>query len=816
MIFKFKPALSLVSSTCHFPAIIADLLQSCISSPPLRSHLLQPIHAQALVAGLRSDLFINNLLIKGYSESGLLHEACQLFDGMPQRNIISWSSMISMYTQHFQAEDALFLFSCFRRSSTFSENPNEFILSSILRACCQSEVLTGCAVQVHGLAVKTGLALDVFVGTALINFYSRSGCMEQAMVIFEELPVRNSVTWTAILSGFCQMGRHELSLRMFSQMKASGVEPDMFVLSSLISACAAMEFLEGGRQAHGYVYRREVEMDVSVNNVLVDLYCKCSKVGTAKKVFERISSRNLVSWTTMISGYMQNSYDMDALALFSEMNRVGWRPDAFACTSALSSCGSLIALQHGKEVHAYTIKAYLWFDGYVNNALIDMYAKCDALDHAKVLFHAMNEQDVVSYNAMMEGYARHDEISEAFTLFNRMRSFSLHPSLLTFVSVIGVCASLSMVDTSKQVHCLIIKSGVTLEPFARSALVDVYSKCSYIDDARKVFDEMEERDLVMWNAMLFGYVQNGQGEEALKLFHQLFIVGMRPNEFTFTSVVAMASSFASLFHGSQFHAQITKVGLEFDSHVLNALIDMYAKCGSIEDARTLFEEINERDVACWNSMISRFAQHGHYKEALRIFESMVGKKVAPNYVTFVGVLTACCHGGLVEEGLSHFCAMKNGFGIEPGMEHYASVVNLLGCAGRLVEAKEFIEQMPVKPAAAVWRSLLSACRVYGDVELGRLAARKAISLDSNNSGSHVLMSNMLASKGMWEEVEKVRERMDQIGAVKEPGYSWIEVKKKVHVFIAKGLEHQEADVIYSMLDCLTLMLKAFGYVPYIA
>ncbi|KAL0927838.1 hypothetical protein M5K25_002053 [Dendrobium thyrsiflorum] len=813
MIFKFKPALSLVSSSRHCQAIIADLLQSCISSQTLQYHLLQPIHAQALVSGLQSDLFINNLLIKCYSETSLLHEACQVFDRMPQRNIISWSSIISMFTQHGEAQDALSLFSCFQRSSNFSEHPNEFILASVLRACCQSSVVIGCAFQVHGLAIKTGFLLDVYVGTALINFYSRIGCMEGAMLIFDELPIRNSVTWTAIMTGFSQTGQHQLSLMMFGEMKVAGVEPDMFVLSSLISACAATEFLEGGRQAHGYVYRRGIEMDVSINNVLVDLYCKCSKVGTGRKVFERISARNLVSWTTMIAGYMQNSYDMDALVLFTEMSRLGWRPDAFACTSVLSSCGSLMDLERGKQVHAYTMKANLWFDGYVNNALIDMYAKCDSLAHARVLFRVMNGQDVVSYNAMIEGYARHDEISEAFALFNRMRSLSLHPSLLTFVSLIGVSASFYEVDASKQVHCLIIKSGITLEPYAGSAMVDAYSKCSYLKDARKVFDEMEERDVVMWNAMLFGYVQNGQGEEALKLFHQLCIVGMRPNEFTFTSVVVMASFFASLFHGSQFHAQIIKAGLELDSHVLNALIDMYAKCGSIEDAQTLFKATNERDVACWNSMISRCAQHGHSEEALRIFDLMLGEKMIPNYVTFVGLLTACCNAGLVEEGLSHFCAMKHDFGIEPGMEHYASVVNLLGCAGRLLEAKEFIEKMPIKPAAAVWRSLLSACRVYGDVELGRHAARKAISLDSNNSGSHVLMSNILASKGMWEEVEMIRERMDQIGTVKEPGYSWIEVKKEAHVFIAKGWEHQESDMIYSMLDSLTLMIKVFGYVP---
>ncbi|KAK8961050.1 Pentatricopeptide repeat-containing protein [Platanthera guangdongensis] len=809
MIFKFNPASSsLSSSTRWLQADLAEVIQSCVSPQSIKG-----IHAQAIVSGHLSDLFINNLLIKAYSQSSLLQHAHQLFNLMPHRNIISWSSMISMYTHHGRPEGALSLFSHFRRSSAVSPDPpNEFVLASILRACCQSKSAIGCAVQIQGLAIKMGFTSDVFVGTALISFYSRIGSMEGAISIFHDLPVRTSATWTVIMAGFSQAGNHELSLQIFRQMRSSGVDADRFVVSSFISACAATEFLEGGRQAHGFVYRSGIEMDVSVNNVLVDLYCKCSKVGTAKKVFERITATNLVSWTTMIAGYMQNSFDSESLLMFKKMIALGWIPDSFACSSVLSSIGSLSTLEHGKQVHAHTIRAHLCFDRHVNNALIDMYAKCDSAAHAKSLFYAMDVQDVVSYNAMIEGYASRDEILDAFSLFSRMRSSSLHPTLVTFVSLIGVSSSFCMVDSTKQLHCLMIKSGLTLEPYCGSALVDSYSKCAFHVDARKVFDEMRDRDLVVWNAMLFGCAKSGRGEEAFGLFRQLRGFGTRPNEFTLVAVLSMAGLFASLLHGSQLHAHVAKEGLEFEPHVLNALVDMYAKCGSIGDASRLFDGAPERDAACWNSMISRCAAHGHAEEALRVFESMLRAKMAPNYVTYVGVLTACCHAGLVGEGLSHFRAMKRDLGIEPGPEHYASVVNLLGHAGRLGDAKEFIERMPIEPGAAIWRSLLSSCRLHGDVELGRVAAKMAMLLDSSSSGSHVLMSNIFASKCMWEDVERVRERMEQVGAVKEPGYSWIEVKKEIHVFIAKGWEHQESGQIYSMLNCLALMLKFFGFV----
>lgn len=718
--------------------------------------------------------------------------------------------MISMYTQHNREEAALYLFSSFRRSP--SDSPNEFILASVLRACVQSGAFDHAA-QVHGLVPKSGFDSDVFVGTALINFYAKIGSMDKAMLIFYELPAKSSVTWTAVMTGYSRIGKSVISLQLFNQMKESGVHPERFALSSVVSACSALDFLKGGTQIHGYAYRSGIEMDVSINNALIDLYCKCSKVRIARRLFDWMVVKNLVSWTTMIAGYMQNSFDLEAMDLFLEMNKLGWRPDEFACTSILSSCGSLMALQQGKQVHGYGIKAKLEYDKHVNNGLIDMYAKCGSLVDARAVFDAMIEHGVISYNAMIEGYARHEELVEALALFNRMRSGSLDPSLLTYVSLLGLSASLSAIDLSKQIHCLVIKAGVALDLYAGSALVDVYSKCLCTDGARAVFDEMDCRDLVVWNAMIFGYTQNAQGEEALKLFHQLCVAGMRPDELTFVALVIVASNLASLFHGLQFHGQIIKAGLNFDPHVSNALTDMYAKCGCIEEAWVLFDSTHGRDVVCWNSMISRCAQHGHAEESLKVFQLMRHEEIEPNYVTFVGVLSACCHAGLTEEGLCHFHSMKGKYGIEPGMEHYSSVVMLLGRAGKLQEAKDFIEKMPIEPAAVVWRSLLSACREFGNVDLGRHAAKMAILKDPKDSGPYVLLSNIFASKGMWADAEKVRKGMDDMGAIKEPGYSWIEVLKEVHVFISRGREHPEADLIYLVLDGLMQLVKVFGYEP---
>ncbi|KAG6657445.1 pentatricopeptide repeat-containing protein At4g39530 [Carya illinoinensis] len=785
----------------------AYLLQIPVSDNPILYY--NTIHGQIVVSGFGNDVFLANILLRWHSKSGRLRDARMLFDNMPERNLITWSSMVSMYSQHDCNEEALMVFLGLLRSS--DENPNEYVLASAIRSCTQLGALDQ-GVQVHGFVIKTGYFQDVYVGTTLIDFYAKNYHMDEATLVFDGLTEKTAVTWTTIIVGYVKSGRSEVSLQLFNQMRETDVVPDKYVLSSVLSACSALEFLEGGKQIHAYVLRRAMKMDVSVTNVLIDLYAKCGKVHTARKIFDKVVVKNIISWTTMIAGYMQNSFNLEAMKLFAEMARLGWKPDGFACTSILTSCGSLEALENGRQVHAYTIKANLEYDDFVKNGLIDMYAKCSSLTDAKRVFDAMADHNVVSYNAMIEGYSREEKLNEALDLFHQMRCRLFPPSLLTFVSLLGVSTTLFTLELSKQIHSLIIKYGASLDVFAGSALIDVYSKCSCIRDARFVFEEITERDIVVWNAMFCGYTQQLENEEALKLYSELQLSRQRPNEFTFAALITAASNLASLQHGQQFHNQVIKVGVDSEPFVTNSLVDMYAKCGSMEEAWKTFNSTVWRDVVCWNSMISAYSHHGEVDEALQVFERMIKEGIRPNYVTFVGVLSACSHAGLVEDGLRHFESMVD-FGIEPGTEHYACIVSLLGRAGKLFEAKEFIEKMPIKPAAVVWRSLLSACRVAGNVDMGRYAAEMAISIDPTDSGSYILLSNIFASKDMWVDVKRLRERMDFNGVVKEPGSSWIELNKDVYTFIAKDTSHAEADLIYSVLDNIILQIKGIGYVP---
>uniref|UniRef100_A0A2C9UY04 Pentacotripeptide-repeat region of PRORP domain-containing protein n=1 Tax=Manihot esculenta TaxID=3983 RepID=A0A2C9UY04_MANES len=640
---------------------------------------------------------------------------------MPEKNLISWSSMISMYSRRGFSEEAWLMFLDFTRCC--NDSPNEYILASVIRATGQLDRGCGSVGKLmHGFIVKLGFDRDVFVGTSLVDFYAESDDLIEARMVFDGLLEKSAVTWTTIIRGYVRSGWSEVALQLFNQMREADIVPDRYVLSSVLSACSTLKFVQGGKQIHSYVLRVGIQMDVSLVNVLINFYAKSGKIQNARKLFDQMVDRDVISWTTMIAGYMQNSFDGEAVKLFVEMTRLGRKPDGFACTSILTSCGSLEDLMLGKQIHAYSIKVNLEFDLFLKNGLIDMYAKCDSLNDARRVFDFMTNHNVVSYNALIEGYSRSEQLSEVMILFHEMRHRTILPSLLTFVSLLSVSAALSALELSKQIHALTIKFGVCLQIFAGSALIDAYSKCLCLVDSRLVFDEMNEKDIVVWNAMFSGYTQQSEIDEALKLYSELQVSELKPSDFTFATFITLASNLASLQLGQQFHNHAIKMGLDCDPYITNSLIDMYAKCGSFEDARKAF--------------------------------------------------------GLVDDALRYFKLMPM-FGGDPGIEHYACVVSLLCRAGLLYEAKEFIDKMPIKPTAAMWRSLLSACRIAGDIELAKYTAEKAISVDPNDSGSYTLLSYMFASEGKWEDVKQVRGRMDLVGLVKEPGHSWIQVNNEI-------------------------------------
>ncbi|XP_022843584.1 pentatricopeptide repeat-containing protein At4g39530 [Olea europaea var. sylvestris] len=802
-----------VTTTTHNRQTHRQYLGKLLLSPTQTSNnsivYYKTVHAQIILCGFENNVFLSNVLISLYSKWESILSARCLFDRMPERNLVTWSSMISVYTQNGHSEDSLILFREYRK--TCKESSNEYVLASVFRSCTElGSVENGTCL--HSFIIKVGSDNNAYLGTCLIDFYSKTSDMESARLVFDDMKLKNVVTWTVILTGFAKSGRGDISLNLFRHMVETEVVPDRYMISSVLVACSMLEFLEGGKQVHAYVLRRGGDMDASLGNVIMDFYIKCGDVKNGRKVFHQIVVKDVFSWTTMIFGYMQSGLDLEAMKLLTDMNSLGWKPDGFACSSVLTSCGSVGALEQGREIHAYTMKTNLDTDEYVKNSLIDLYSKSDCLIDAERVFHDSENDSVVSYIAMIEGYSRKGNSYKALGIFTEMRLNSIPPSLLTFFSLLGMSSSQIALGVCTQLHSLVIKFGFCFDISVGSSLIDVYSKCSSVKDARHLFEEIGDKDIVVWNSMLFGYASQSKNEEALRLYLELQHSVQRPNEFTLLAMLMACSNLACLLHGLQFHNQAIKLGLDSGPFVTNALVDMYAKCGSIEAARKVFNSIVHKDIVCWNSIISMYAQHGDAKTALEIFEEMKNAGMRPNYVSFVGVLSACSNVGLLDEGFNYFESMSR-YGIEPGIEHYTCMVSLFGRAGKLYEAKAFIEKMPIQPAAIVWKSFLGPCQVTGNLELAEHAAEMAISIDPKDSGSYTLLSNLFASKGMWIDVKKVREKMEKNGVVKEIGCSWIELNNEVHLFFSRDRTHRDTDLIYALIGRLIKHMKGMSYEP---
>ncbi|KAH6791376.1 Pentatricopeptide repeat superfamily protein [Perilla frutescens var. frutescens] len=590
-------------------------------------------------------------------------------------------------------------------------------------------------------------AINTFSYNSIIGALTVSGSIDEAERIFISMPEPDQCSWNLMISGFAQLELFDRSLERFGKMHYENFVLNEYSYGSALSACAGLRDVVMGMQIHASLAKSRFMSDVYMGSALIDMYGKSGDVECAEKAFDGMTSRNTVTWNSMITCYEQNGPASEAMDVFLEMMECGVQPDEKTLASVVSACASLCAVKEGRAIHARVVKFdKLCNDLVISNALVDMYAKCRMIKEARWLFDRMPIRNVVSETSMVSGYA----------------------------------------------------------------------KAASVETARSMFCKMMERNVVSWNALIAGYTQNGDNEEALGLFLLLKRESIWPTHYTFGNLLNACANLADLKLGRQAHTHVMKQGFRFqngpepDVFVGNSLIDMYMKCGSVEDASNAFKTMIERDVVSFNAMIVGFAQNGQGTEALKLFRQMLESREKPDHVTMIGVLCACSHAGLVEEGHHYFESMSKEYGLEPQKDHYTCMVDLLGRAGRLTEAKNLIVSMPIPPDGVVWGSLLAACKVHGDIDLGNFVAQKLMEIDPKNSGPYVLLSNMYAEIGKWRDVTRVRKLMRRQGVVKQPGCSWIEIGSHMHVFMAKDTRHSQKREIYSVLRILTKTMKLTG------
>nr|XP_043606789.1 putative pentatricopeptide repeat-containing protein At5g52630 [Erigeron canadensis] len=591
----------------------------------------------------------------------------------------------------------------------------------------------------------------------------------------------------------------------------------------LLQKCIEKNSLQEAHTIHGHIVKSGRQDDLFVMTSLVNVYGKCGAMEDARKVFDTLSKRNVVTWTSLMSGYVYNLQAEEGVRVFLEMLRSGSYPTNYTIGVVLNACCALLDAKLGKEVHGYVVKYGLEDDTSIGNSLCNLYSKCRGnLDSAMKAFWRIEERNVISWTTVVSACGENGNAADGLGLFCAMLEEDVEPNEFILTSVLSLCCTMQAIDVGLQVHSLSIKIGYQFNlPVANSTMY-LYLKGGLYSEAKKLFYGLEKVSLVTWNAMIAGYAQmmdvaensvvrSQNGAEALDIFLRLQRSGLKPDLFTMSSVLTVCSNLVALEQGEQIHAQTIKTGYLADVVVGTALVNMYSKCGSIKKASKAFVEMNSRTLISWTSMITAFAQHGLARQALDLFNDMRLAGDRPNKVTFVGVLAACSHAGMVDEGLRYFEMMKSEYKITPIMDHYGCIIDMFVRLGRLEDAFDFVKKMEFEPNEFIWSLLVAGCRSHGNLELGFYAAEQLLSLNPKDPELYIMLLNMYVSAGKWKDVSRLRKIMKDEKITKPRDWSWISIKDKVYSFKQDDKSCYQCHEVHGLLGDLLEKSRNLGF-----
>ncbi|KAF6172735.1 hypothetical protein GIB67_000793 [Kingdonia uniflora] len=613
--------------------------------------------------------------------------------------------------------------------------------------------------------------------------------------MFDTMPHRNTITWNSMITGYVRNREISKARQLFDQMPQRDVVSWNVMISGYVSCD-----IEEGR----FLFDQMGQRDLVSWNTMISGYARNGRMREVLGLFDKMPERNVVSWNAVISGFLQNGDVSSAIRFFENIPMQDW-----TCISAMVSG----LIRNGKLDEAAKV---LFHTGdvsdegkdlvHAHNTLIAGYGKSERVDEARYVFNQIpfHLRNIVSWNSMIMCYVKLGDVLSARVLFNEMKE----RDVVSWNTMINGYVQLSNLEEASSLF------NKMPNPDDRSwnSMISGFAQKGDVGLARDFFDKMPVKSLVSWNSMIAGYEQNGDYEKAIELFCYMQAEGERHDKHTLSSMLSACAGLASLDKGMLIHQLVVKT-INADIPVNNSLITMYSRCGIIGIARSIFDDMKlQRDVVSWNAMIGGYASHGYAMETLMLYGEMKKVTVRPTNITFVSVLNACAHAGLVDEGRREFEAMIHEFGIEPRVEHFALLVDILGRHGHLEEAMTMINDMKVDPDKSVWGSMLGACRVHKDVDLARVAAGELMKLDPESSAPYVLLHNMLADAGRWEEAREMRMVMEWKNIRKQPGYTWIELQNKVHVFVASDTSHPFSDEMYAFLENFYRVIKDFDSV----
>ncbi|XP_024530846.1 uncharacterized protein LOC9631733 [Selaginella moellendorffii] len=626
--------------------------------------------------------------------------------------------------------------------------PNKVTFVTVLRACT---TLAQCE-KIFARVKHLGLELDTTLGTAFVSTFAKLGDLAAARDVFENLgSSRNVVSWTVMIWAYAQQGFIRAAFDLYKRMDC---EPNAVTFMAVMDSCLRPEDLPRAEQIHAHMVASGFESDVVLQVCLVTMYGKCGSVDSAWSIFENLKERSVVAWNSMLSAFASNGCYERSLKLYERMLLEGTKPDKITYLAVLDACQSV------SEARRYAATFELELDIAARNAAVSAYARCGSLKEAKAAFDAIQwKNNAVTWNAMISGLAQHGESKQALECFWKMELEGVRANSVTYLASLEACSSLKDLTRGRQLHARILLENIH-EANLSNAVINMYGKCGSLDEAMDEFVKMPERDVISWNTMIATYAQHGSGRQALEFFKQMDLEGWTPDRATYLGAIDACGSVPSLALGKTIHSIVATAApcLEQDPGVATALVTMYARCGSLHDAKSVFWRSHSRNLVTWSNLIAACAQHGRENEALDLFREMQLQGTKPDALTFSTLVAACSRRGVVKDGVFYFVSMVEDYNIPASEDHFGGMVDLLGRAGWLEEAEQVMRKNPCALAHAV---LLGACHVHGDVERGIRVAQSALELDWKNSASYVTMSHMYAGAGSRQEFHELETSLSE-------------------------------------------------------
>ncbi|XP_024539296.1 pentatricopeptide repeat-containing protein At4g21065 [Selaginella moellendorffii] len=768
---------------------LVAVLNSCGSFRELRDGIL--VHALSLERGFFQNTLVATALLNMYGKCGTLLDAQSVFEEMAEKNVVTWNAMLGVYS--LRGCCWKLAVELFTRMLLEGVKANVITFLNVLNSVVDPDALRK-GKFIHSCVRESEHSLDVFVNTALVNTYTKCGSLTDARKVFDGMPCRSVGTWNSMISAYSISERSGEAFFIFQRMQHE-------------------ENLQHGKHVRESISETSFELDLFVGTALITMYARCRSPENAAQVFGRMKQKNLITWSAIITAFADHGHCGEALRYFRMMQQEGILPNRVTFISLLNGFTTPSGLEELSRIHLLITEHGLDDTTTMSNALVNVYGRCESPDDARTVFDQLELPNLISWNSMIGIYVQCERHDDALQLFRTMQQQGIQPDRVNFMTILGACTIGSHGRTRKLVHQCVEESGLGGSPLVQTSLVNMYAKAGELDVAEVILQEMDEQQITAWNVLINGYTLHGRSREALETYQRLQLEAIPVDKVTFISVLNACTSSTSLAEGKMIHSNAVECGLDSDVIVKNALTNMYSKCGSMENARRIFDSMPIRSAVSWNGMLQAYAQHGESEEVLKLIRKMEQEGVKLNGITFVSVLSSCSHAGLIAEGCQYFHSLGHDRGIEVKTEHYGCLVDLLGRAGKLQEAEKYISKMPSEPEIVTWASLLGACRVHKDLDRGKLAARKLLELDPGNSSASVVLSNIYSERGDWKNAAKLRRAMASRRVKKVPGISSIQVKNKVHEFRVRDTSHPRAAEIYDKVEELCFAMREAGYVP---